>query len=180
MFQVYESKFSKACLSTPSLPQGVSGKATEAWDDIYGDEEAFTATSGNATGASGSSGLSELSSYLHSDTEVKFGPDFNILNCPASRVLEERRRRLTPDMVEVLSCIKDWELANLHKQHTVEKETKELEVAFEAMHLNDAEETSPGSYGRNTMVLDNAPCLQLTKMLWIARERSKKETMELI
>jgi len=101
-----------------------------------------------------SSGLSELSSYLDSDTEVKFGPDFNILNwwqrhnqtypilsifakdvltvpvstissestfSLASRVLEERRRRLTLDMVEVLSCIKDWKLADLHKQHTVEK-----------------------------------------------------------
>jgi hypothetical protein len=44
----------------------------------------------------------------------------------AGRVLEERRRRLTTDMVEVLSCIKDWELADLHKQHEVEKETKEL------------------------------------------------------
>jgi hypothetical protein len=40
-------------------------------------------------------------------------------------------------MVEVLSCIKDWELANKHKQHTVEKETKELESAFEAMYLDD-------------------------------------------
>jgi hypothetical protein len=76
----------------------------------------------------------ELTSYLDSDTETKFGPDFNILiwwqrhnqtypilsilakdvmTVPvstissestfslASRVLEERRRRLTTDMVEV-------------------------------------------------------------------------------
>jgi hypothetical protein len=76
----------------------------------------------------------ELTSYLDSDTETKFGPDFNILiwwqrhnqtypilsilakdvmTVPvstissestfslASRVLEERRRRLTIDMVEV-------------------------------------------------------------------------------
>ncbi|WVZ76741.1 hypothetical protein U9M48_024686 [Paspalum notatum var. saurae] len=115
------------------------------------------------------SGLSELSSYLDSVTEVKFGSDFNILNwwqhhnktypilsilakdvlivpvstissestfSLASRVLEERRRRLTLDM--------DWELADLHKQHTVEKESKELEAAFEAMYLDD-EGTSPGS-----------------------------------
>jgi hypothetical protein len=63
----------------------------------------------------------------------------------ASRVLEERRRRLTTDMVEVLSCIKDWELADQHKQHTVEKETKDLEVVFEAMYLDDEHELSPGS-----------------------------------
>jgi hypothetical protein len=31
----------------------------------------------------------------------------------AGKVLEDRRRRLTPDMVEVLSCIKDWELADM-------------------------------------------------------------------
>ena len=177
MFQVYESKFGDACLRTSTLP-AVSGMGTEAWDDIYGDEEAFAGNPGNGAGTSASSGLSELSSYLDSDTEVKFGPDFNILNwwqrhnqtypilsilakdvltvpvstissestfSLASRVLEERRRRLTPDMVEVLSCIKDWELADLHKQHTVEKETKDLEAAFEAMYLDNEEETSPGT-----------------------------------
>jgi hypothetical protein len=63
----------------------------------------------------------------------------------AGRVLEDRRRRLTPDMVEVLSCIKDWELADLHSQHTVEKDTKELEVVFEAMYL---EETTGGKERR--------------------------------
>ncbi|WVZ63162.1 hypothetical protein U9M48_012817 [Paspalum notatum var. saurae] len=115
--------------------RGCFGMGTEEWGDIYGDEVAPN----GACAASSSSGLSELSSYLDSDTEVKFGPDFNILNwwqrhnqtypilsilakdvltvpvstissestfSLASRVLEERRRRLTPDMVEVLSCIK--------------------------------------------------------------------------
>jgi hypothetical protein len=37
------------------------------------------------------------------------------------RVNEERRRWLTPDMMEVVSCIKDWELADLHVQHNLEK-----------------------------------------------------------
>ena len=35
------------------------------------------------------------------------------------------------DMFEVLSCIKDWELANKHMQNTVEKETKVLKSTFE-------------------------------------------------
>jgi hypothetical protein len=39
----------------------------------------------------------------------------------------ERRRWLTTDMVEVLSCIKDWELADLHKQHGVAKDTSNLD-----------------------------------------------------
>ncbi|WVZ79694.1 hypothetical protein U9M48_027246 [Paspalum notatum var. saurae] len=54
----------------------------------------------------------------------------------AGRVIEERRRRLTPDMVEVLSCIKDWELADTHLQHTVEEETEELEEVHENMYLD--------------------------------------------
>jgi hypothetical protein len=63
----------------------------------------------------------------------------------ASRVLEERQRRLTIDMVEVLSCIKDWELADQHKQYTVEKETKDIEATFKAMYLDDEQRVSPGS-----------------------------------
>jgi hypothetical protein len=66
-----------------------SSKATKAWDDIYGDDETFSVgtTSGSVSGAGAatlgtgsSSFLSELSSYLDSDTETKFGPDFNILS----------------------------------------------------------------------------------------------------
>ena len=53
------------------------------------------------------------------------------------RVIEERRRRLTSDMVEILSCIKDWELANSHMQHNVEKDTKEMELIHESMILED-------------------------------------------
>ena len=178
VFQIYETKFGGVCLNTQPLPGDGLGKATEAWDDIYGDDETFNIgkEAGNS-GTGSSSSLSELSTYLDSDTETKFGPDFNILNwwqrhnqtypilsilardimtvpvstissestfSLASRVLEERRRRLTTDMVEVLSCIKDWELADKHKQHTVEKETEDLEAAFEAMYLDDEDQISPG------------------------------------
>jgi hypothetical protein len=54
----------------------------------------------------------------------------------AGRVLEEHRRRLTTDMVEALSCIKDWELADKHMQNTVENDTKELEATYENMYLD--------------------------------------------
>lgn len=40
----------------------------------------------------------------------------------------------------MLSCLKDWELANLHKQHSVEKDTDELQTAFDAMYLDDEQE----------------------------------------
>jgi hypothetical protein len=73
----------------------------------------------------------------------------------AGRVLEEQRQRLTTDMVEVLSCIKDWELVDKHMQNTIEKEIKELESTFENMYVDVEDsrnntkkdkdgETSPG------------------------------------
>jgi hypothetical protein len=40
----------------------------------------------------------------------------------AGRVLEERGRRLTSEMVEMMSCLKDWELGDGHVQHNVEKD----------------------------------------------------------
>jgi hypothetical protein len=44
-------------------------------------------------------------------------------------------------MVEVLSCIKYWELADAHLQHTVEEEIRELEAEHENLYLNDLEGT---------------------------------------
>jgi hypothetical protein len=50
------------------------------------------------------------------------------------RIIEERRRRLKPEMVETLTCIKDWEAAEARLQHMVED--KELEEAFEDLYLD--------------------------------------------
>jgi hypothetical protein len=54
---------------------------------IYGDDETYNTSSGTCTGSipyvgtpGSSSSLSELTSYLDSDTETKFGPDFNMLS----------------------------------------------------------------------------------------------------
>jgi len=58
------------------------------------------------------------------------------------RVIEERRRRLTPDMVEVLSCIKDWELADLHMQHNLEKDTLEIESVLESLNNDGGQQGS--------------------------------------
>ncbi|WVZ98920.1 hypothetical protein U9M48_044290 [Paspalum notatum var. saurae] len=51
-----------------------------------------------------------------------------------SRVIEERRRRLAPSMVEMLSLVKDWEEADARTQHTA-KNKATLE-AFEDMFLD--------------------------------------------
>jgi hypothetical protein len=51
----------------------------------------------------------------------------------AGRIIEERR--LTSKMVEMLTCIKDWEEGNARTQHTVEN--KKLEDSFSELYLDD-------------------------------------------
>ncbi|XP_039841151.1 zinc finger BED domain-containing protein RICESLEEPER 2-like [Panicum virgatum] len=50
------------------------------------------------------------------------------------KIIEERRRNLKPEMVEMLTCIKDWEAAEARLQQNVED--KELEQAFEELYLD--------------------------------------------
>jgi hypothetical protein len=50
------------------------------------------------------------------------------------RIIEERRRRLKAEMVEMLTCIKDWETAEARMQHNVED--KELKEAFQELYLD--------------------------------------------
>ena len=45
------------------------------------------------------------------------------------RVIKERRRRLLPQTVEMLTCVQDWELGDARAQHDIEKEVMELENA---------------------------------------------------
>jgi hypothetical protein len=63
------------------------------------------------------------------------------------RILEERRRRLLPEHVEMLTCIKDWDQARRKAQHTVVD--KELVELFKNMELGDPvtedEDTGTGS-----------------------------------
>jgi hypothetical protein len=80
MYQIYQAKFGGVCLTPQPQAGSGSSKETEAWDDIYGDDETYsnTDTSGTA-GTSTFTDISELTYYLDSDTKTKFGPDFNIL-----------------------------------------------------------------------------------------------------
>jgi hypothetical protein len=50
-------------------------------------------------------------------------------------IIEERRQRLTSDMVEMLSLVKDWEQANTKTQHIMEN--AELVESFENLYLDD-------------------------------------------
>jgi hypothetical protein len=51
------------------------------------------------------------------------------------RIIEEHRRRLTSEMIEMPTCIKDWEEGNAKTQHAVEN--KELEDSFSEPYLDD-------------------------------------------
>jgi hypothetical protein len=51
------------------------------------------------------------------------------------RFIEERRRSLTNDMMEMISCLKDWELGAAQKQHEVENE--ELLSTFKDLFTNE-------------------------------------------
>ena len=44
------------------------------------------------------------------------------------RIIEEWRRRLSPKTVEILTCIKDWELKEKREHHAVDNQ--ELENSF--------------------------------------------------
>jgi hypothetical protein len=50
-------------------------------------------------------------------------------------IIEERRRRLTSYMVEMLSLVKDWEQADTKTQHTMEN--VERVESFENLYLDD-------------------------------------------
>ena len=50
------------------------------------------------------------------------------------RILEERRRRLLLEIVEILTCIKDWEGGARREQH--EPEDLDIEEAFKNLFLD--------------------------------------------
>ena len=57
-----------------------------------------------------------------------------------SRILEDRRWRLLPEHVEMLTCIKDWEQGARREQHT--PEDLDLKEAFKNLFLVEQGEGS--------------------------------------
>ena len=57
----------------------------------------------------------------------------------SGRILEERRRRLSPKNLEKLTCIKGQELGARREQH--DAVDTELEEAFENLYLDEEEAT---------------------------------------
>jgi len=59
------------------------------------------------------------------------------------RILEDHRRRLVPEHVEMLTCIKDWDQATRRAQHTALD--KDLEEAFKNLWIDDPPPEGSGS-----------------------------------
>ena len=61
------------------------------------------------------------------------------------RIIEERRRRLLLETVEMLACIKDWELEESKLQHVVDNQ--ELEDSFKNLYLDEDADRAAGTAG---------------------------------
>jgi hypothetical protein len=57
-------------------------------------------------------------------------------SCTA-RILEDRRRRLLPEHVEMLTCMKDWDQAVRKEQHATED--IDLEEMFDNLYMDEGE-----------------------------------------
>ena len=58
------------------------------------------------------------------------------------RILEERRRRLLPEHVEMLACIKNWELGERRLHST---DNQELASYFEHPYLDEEIQSASGA-----------------------------------
>jgi hypothetical protein len=161
LYNKYETKFG-AVRGQRNQTATSTGKKFAAWGKIYGAPAAppsSSTLSSTPSSAPAIAVVSELASYLDSDTVTCFDDEFNLMNwwhehkltfpilsimardimaVPVStvssescfsltgRVIEERRRRLQPLTVEMLTCVKDWELGDARAQHEVEKGMMEL------------------------------------------------------
>jgi hypothetical protein len=160
LYNKYETKFGAVRGQRNTQATGSTGKKKTAWGKIYGSPAPPPGSSTHSsTSVTPIAAVSELASYLDSDTVTCFDDEFNLMNwwhehkltypilsimardimvVPVStvssescfsltgRVIEERRRRLLPHTVEMLTCVKDWELGDARAQHEVEKGMMEL------------------------------------------------------
>ena len=69
-----------------------------------------------------------------------------------SRILEDRRRRLLPEHVEMLTCIKDWEQGAAREQHKAQD--FDLEDKFKNLYLDEVGEGSGSGTGSGGTTAD--------------------------
>ncbi|KAL6635206.1 hypothetical protein ACP70R_027877 [Stipagrostis hirtigluma subsp. patula] len=134
---------------------GFGAGSSDAPINIGGDDgEAVAAGNSPSPSASTCGSGSGGAKSTRSDVWNFFDPLFREENGKSKRIIEERRRRLNSDMVEMLALVKDWEAADARLQHTVED--KELEEAFFNLFLDDQEPPS-SSAAPTATTTTNAP-----------------------
>jgi hypothetical protein len=165
LYEKYESKFGAVRPSRTAHPSGLTGKRKQAWGKIFGGSSSCGTSSNSSSMPAGLSELTayldsdcleaydddfDLLSWWH-EHKLTY-PVLSILakdimNVPVSttssescfslsgRIIEERRRRLGSETIEMLVCMKDWELGQQRGQHTVED--KDLEDYYKNLWLDD-------------------------------------------
>ena len=79
------------------------------------------------------------------------------------RIIEERRCRLLPEIVEMLAYIKDWELGESRLQHAVDNQ--ELEDSFKNLYLDEDADGAAGTTGSSGLGLVHLGLVHLGLLL---------------
>jgi hypothetical protein len=87
------------------------------------------------------------------------------------RIIEERRRRLLPEHVKMLTCIKDWELGDRRLQHSVGNQ--EMAEAFENLYLDVPEDGGSGPTSASTSA--KCMCICCFWSCWYLRAKTESE-----
>ena len=176
LFYKYDDKFGNAARRQRAVqPSSHSGRTTHVWGRIFGGPGASPSSSSTPSPSAVSELTAYMDSDPVAYHEEGFDillwwkdhkltyPILSILArdimaVPVStvssescfsltgRILEDRRRRLKPEHVEMLTCIKDWDQGSRREQHAVED--TDLEESFQNLYLDEeGEEGSRSGQG---------------------------------
>jgi hypothetical protein len=171
MFSKYEIKFGAAKLQRPTHTTSTSRKKT-TWGKIYASPEVSDASVSSSSFGSQVSELAmylysdsitvfddgfDILSWWHehkSNYPILSLLAKDVLTVPVStissesvfslvgRLIEERRRSLTSEMVEILTCLKDWQLGESREQQN--NANNDVEEHYKNMYLVEEREAGVG------------------------------------
>jgi hypothetical protein len=180
LFGKYVDKFSATVRTTrPVQPSYPPGKRKQSWGRLFGNSGAPESSSASVVSELQTYlDNDRLTSFPENFDILLWWRDHkqtypilsilakDILSVPAStvssescfslagRILDDRRRRLLPEHVEMLTCIKDWELGARREQHAVED--FDMVASFENLWIDDVGQGSgtgtDSSVGGNSSV----------------------------
>ncbi|XP_021321373.1 zinc finger BED domain-containing protein RICESLEEPER 2-like [Sorghum bicolor] len=176
LFEKYLRKYGASRNQRVAGPTPVTGKRKQAWGRIFGGSDLPGPSSACSSSQSTASELASyldsdcITSYEDGFDIILWWRDHkltypilaimarDIMSVPVStcssescfslsgRILEEQRRSLKPEHVEMLTLLKDWELGEKREQHQA-ADNKEIEDAFENLFLDEPEVADEGTGG---------------------------------